>query len=51
MVLNQAPVVPEYISLQVYLLKPWVHGLTRTSAYFDIMPQNLDWSQVTISKH
>lgn len=51
MVLNQAPVVPEYISLQVYLLKPWVHGLTRTSAYFDIEPQNLDWSQVTISKH
>lgn len=50
-VLNQAPVVPEYISLQVYLLKPWIHGLTRTSAYFDIEPQNLDWSQVTISPH
>jgi oligopeptide transport system substrate-binding protein len=51
MVLSQAPVVPEYISLQVYLLKPWIHGLTRTSAYFDIMPVNLDWSQVTMSPH
>ena len=50
-VLNQAPVAPEYVSLLVYLTKPWIHGLTRTSAYYDIMPQNLDWSQVTISKH
>lgn len=50
-VLNQAPVVTEYINLLVYLVKPNIHGLTRTSAYYDIMPQNLDWSQVTIGTH
>ena len=50
-VLSQAVVVPQYINLLVYVVKPWVHGLTRTSAYFDIMAKDFDWSKVTIGAH
>lgn len=33
------------------LIKPWVHGLVLTIAYADLMPKNMDWSKVSISKH
>jgi oligopeptide transport system substrate-binding protein len=50
-VLSQAVVVPQYINLLVYVLKPSIHGLTRTSAYFDIMAKDFDWSKVTTGAH
>ena len=35
------------------LIKPYVHGLTGPAAYFlyPLIPRNLDWSNVSISKH
>jgi len=33
------------------LLKPYVHGMVGTEAYADMVPANLDWAKVSISKH
>jgi oligopeptide transport system substrate-binding protein len=38
-------------ALSYELIKPYVHGLVTTEAYFDAVANDLDWSKVSISKH
>ena len=49
--LSQGAVIPWTNFLAFELLKPYVHGMVGTEAYTDMMPKDLDWANVSISKH
>lgn len=48
--LMQGAWIPITNSVGHELIKPYVHGLTGTVAYGDIVPVNQDWSKVSVSK-
>ena len=49
--LSQGAMISLTNHLAPVLIKPYVHGLTGPGPYTTLIPKNLDWSNVSISKH
>jgi len=49
--LSQGAFITIYEALSYELIKPYVHDLSTTEAYVDVVAKDLDWSKVSIGKH
>jgi ABC-type transport system substrate-binding protein len=49
--LSQGAFITIYNALSYELIKPHVHGLVTSEAYFDAEAKDLNWAKVSISKH
>jgi ABC-type oligopeptide transport system substrate-binding subunit len=49
--ISQGAWITQYNSLLFQLIKPWVHGLVTVEGYAVVVPKDMDWANVTISKH
>ncbi|GAC1630337.1 MAG: ABC transporter substrate-binding protein [Chloroflexota bacterium] len=49
--LSHGAMIPLSSDVGRVLIKAYVHGLVGSEAYANVVPRNLDWSQVTVSPH